>query len=613
MRPHFATFSRSRIEVAVVLSALIEYMISRTLVASVLISFLGSGFNLALNRQSYRPALLILWLTGFATLLHLARITTIVSNGALDSKFVMLSWLILAPSVTRRVEKRLTGRRGVGVVRYGTSAVEISTALGAIALILLPSYLRSGGMPTWAMSGDSRNHLLISRDVVDNGGFLWWNNYPSLFNSLTSLASGWRLDGSPLSAGELTLLVQVQACLVATVLFLLILTITAAVNSGVHTTTEDANGSSVFSTIRLATGAFLAAIIATSNWLLRSVLEEGFFPILLALLIASAYMMTFAEQRNLIARLSTSFFTAFLLLSTFPPAVLVPVITGAFDVAVTWFNRNKDRSLIGIHTFSMILSVSFVFAASGLGHLDFVVNLIRRYLGAYGRISPLAMATAVVLIFVVLLVLVQRSHSQQESPPENTLIVGLPTRLIYPAGTALAGTFFSLNPALGPSYYRDKSLLVVFCVFVVTVLVSSSGRDEQLERQKQLKSLVPIVAVATVVTFLPIQGNFGFRIPPTVELAVGWKLPTDGEASLIRRIDDQSPGSVPFNMTGDPLAQRVMAIWTTGALPSSGESVSWAYSADISDLAVVCDFAERLGVSVVASGDLHRSSLSRIC
>jgi len=113
--------------------------------------------------------------------------------------------------------------------------------------------------------------------------------------------------------------------------------------------------------------------------------------------------------------------------------------------------------------------------------------------------------------------------------------------------------------------------------------------------------------------FVPLQTSAKFLEPPVVPLLTGWELPRDSEAEIIGRIDEVAPGSIPYKMTAEPLAQKVMTIWTTTSNSGKSEVVTFGYGYDPSDLDTSCSFADKYSVSVLALGPQNKAEFVTLC
>jgi hypothetical protein len=547
----------------IAIGAFVEFAVHRSLTLAVVYLVLASGRWL--DRSNFGRGLaraVLVLASSLATVLVVNRLV----GGLLPTRAVAV--LILVAVLVLAWRLRAT-KHGVGVpVVESTRLLGGSTVFAGptiLGLAVIHAYLRSRRTLPWAMSGDSKNHLIIVRDTIQSGG-LAVPGYPGLANALAGLVGGWRFDLSAESAGRLGS--EIAAVAITMIGLLSVMSVLGATLVG----------SAVRSKDRLATVAMcIASCLPLSQLWLHSFIFEGFMPTALATSTILALAIEITRNDTCRAWRVASCLMAMVILGfTYPPLVTVAIAMlplSMFDGSIeSWIPlRNRARA-------AGLLVVAGLFSELVL-RVPAMGSVARSNLDVYGRINPVRVWPLWLFLGVALVL---------------TLLAGpLSWRVSSVVlSTAIAAIVLDrfLDGALGADYYVQKTrwmLIVVLFALLLAAAVSVAA-----ERPSVFGSIgVAFVSLCVVVLSMrPVLQRFPSR-PVIRAMATSWTLPTVDEAEVILGANGREPRSIFWRVSPYVLNARVIDIWVTSGIEGSRQNSKWGYEGDVMEPKSVCEFA----------------------
>jgi hypothetical protein len=522
-----------------------------SLIAGSLVPLVGGQIlilGLVLDTESYAAGLAKSTLASLCGLLALGTISVLAGATIPLAVTAGLVGLIVVLAALRVPDRRPL---------LGLTAT--AALLGPLLVVLATLFFRLawGSTPSWIMSGDARNHYLITEWLGRDGWSLL--DYPAFYNMLLPLV-GFGDQGGP-AGTALTKNVQVmsQAVLLGLILLGLI-------------------GGLLAAGTRLGRGAVLRAtvgsIICAGPLLIGQTLWGGFqsvpFTVLAALCVIAALIAPC--MRVAMAVVFTGLGTV-LLLMLFPLAApLAPAALLAW-ICVRYWRVSAGR---------IILLGALVLAF--FGALSFVLLFIsdsslapRLAANGWSQPWPWFLLLPVVLISIITW-LVNRSREQWL--PLLAIIFGVTATLL------VVWTIVGIRNGL-EGYYSQKLIWTVVIVLLpvsLTQLRSSqtSGSDPG-SGDSILKSLAPSIGLVALVLGPLLLGTPQINNPITT-FKQGRMLPTPAAVSLmVKAFDENSPSYFYGFRNVDDM--RRLNIWSLAAVSNSpagfNPETQWAYGASM--------------------------------
>jgi len=437
------------------------------------------------------------------------------------------------------------------------------------------AYMKFEGVLTWAMSGDSRNHVYQMRAVIDRGGIILFNGYPALANGFAALMGGWRYDSGSVGGGHLGSEIHILGFASVTTL------VTCSVLAGLFLIKEDGKRGA-----HIAVAAALISLIPFSQVFLTTYFTEGFFPSSFSLAIVLAVVFEInRSDSGFVSRVLFSVMGSLLTLLTFP--LLLPLLLPGFFIAFLlhfyskvegnlWPNQYKNRNKATIIVF---LSIP-VLMVELVSRIPSVNAYLFRNLNVYGRISPIDdWGLWILTITAGLLFLIASQSAKLIS--SMTFIIGV------------LSIHFSmvLNRILDASYYLQKFVWMATNIMILLNLIIAANL--LLSVTSSLKKLaIGFMSLGIVaLTSFPLLQDFPYK-PNLLTLATSPKHPSAQDAQLITSINRIAPRSIFWQISPDFEATQVIDIWITLGFDFDHGAFTWGYNSDVFSLTAVCSFAE---------------------
>jgi hypothetical protein len=434
------------------------------------------------------------------------------------------------------------------------------------------AYMKFGGVLTWAMSGDSRNHVYQIRAVMDRGGIVLFNGYPSLANGFAALWGGWQYNSNSAGGGHLGSEIHILGLTSAITL------VTCSVLAGLFLGRETGKQGGY-----MAVAAAVVSLTPFSQVFLNTYFTEGFFPssLCLAIVLAVVFEMTRSDS-SFISRISFSILGCLLLLLTFP--LLLPLLLPCFffafllqlyscDIDNSWQEQPKRKISILVILTIPVLIVEIV------SRIPSVSAYVYKHLNTYGRISPIDDWG----LWVLTLSAGFASFTKQRT---NNLIAPL----TFVIGVSSIQFTVILDRLLDASYYLNKyvwistNIMIILNLIVVANLLYSAS---SVFRRLTL-GFISIGSIA--LTSIPVLQDFPLK-PNLLTLATSPEYPSVKDAHLITKVNNMSPRSIFWQVSPDFEATQVIDIWITMGFDMRDGTFGWAYNSDVFSLSSVCSFA----------------------
>lgn len=504
--------------------------------------------------------------------------------------------------------------------------------------LLVPLWIASHGLNyriAWTMGGDARNHALIARSLLENGGLSLrvLKIYPALIDSITSLIAGAGHRGG-LRPGQL-LLHDAKALMTTYVLAgIAISTMTVAA-------LLEALPRAVAVSRRLPAAAVVlilsSAGISVSALLLTTTVRDGFIsaygtvPIAIAGTVAALRCCSRPSPASfaLIGPAGVLAFLGFTTLAVVPLALVVAV-----TVALVWSSRAAwrgggllaaARSRNGIAwLLATAATWGSVLVCAGVTYA-FRDTLHRQFL-LPGSITGSQSRMLYLLGFVAVLVgtLAWRGGDRRQAlvPIAATVVSGLTVKFLI-----------SLSPDGHTwTYYAAKTLyLLVGSVLWIAFLpalrsVTVDGRAGTAGTAGRLESgLRAVQAVAAALVVYIVLGWTTTLTSPLSLAADGWSQPSAPVVTEVAKIADRGQPFLLWEWT-DPGNERLGAFWASLAWaynanwsPKSYPGAmsqgvpNWAYfeSGQVKDLCTVARGVN--GLYVITSNPKFKANFARVC
>jgi hypothetical protein len=443
-----------------------------------------------------------------------------------------------------------------------------------------------GPVPAWAMSGDSRNHYLMT-GVIQSEGWRFFDGYPALNNAVTAAL---QIPASGVPSGT-SVILGVQTMAQVLLLFLCLLGLAAgllAAGNGVRGPAAQ---------LRAAAGSG----IAVSPFVLSMVLFGGFHPIPLTILILiSSFTVLLVGRPGPLGALVVMGLATVLLARIFPVAATLPsaVLVGQ------WAHARISRPTVA----------RFVqMGALLIGYLAILLLLLRFLDARESIVIPLTQEGGIahrgpeLLGGVLILAIVSWSVHRVRPQAGALLVVTFATLTLG----VVAWWLVDLRGFLG--YYAAKTLWIGTAALLPAALArvgdpsspaleavaGPSGTESGRAPSDTVKRALAPVLIFGFLTVIP--KVFGTHIgSETVNnslnaIAQGWLLPNTEAARVLQHAGDTA-GESYFWGVFDAETDRRIDIWSTAVRFPSGRAelgdrvATWAYSGDVVAPPMFCAF-----------------------
>lgn len=499
----------------------------------------------------------------------------------------------------------------------------------AASVVLGVAALRSRGASydiAWAMSGDARNHLLIVRASLFNGGLTveQIRSYPAAFNAVAALVAG-STPRSPLSSGDLMLHdMRALAGVYLVLVIALACMIVAALASFISRRTSTQGASAVSMSLLL----MVAASASASASVLGTALRDGSFSAygglaisLASVVIAMSALASRSRGPLIFAFLAPAIvllFVSWTILAVIPVALAVAVIA---TFIVRSRRRNAPSAQGGARAGQLLLLALPLLAAAGIAAVT-LVNLAR--LEASFRLTGSIASPNIWLLPIIALVLV--GIAIVVPGIDRTLVIAMLVAVLIGVVTVV---WLAHLPAgwreLTATYYSQKTLwlvaaTLVWVPFLPLVLVA----DRVTARARAIPVAVAL-SVASLAVVLGLSAATSVS-QPVMQAVAGWQEPTARTITTVAKEADIHPSFVlwDYSPTGDDRLGNFWAAlaWTTTEsgqykktpAPLSGGLAYWAYFETGQQVQQLCPLvADYPAITVVTRSSDVPAELRQTC
>ena len=568
MLTHSSLVFYRAIGLCIFLAAIAEKILLGTLFLSYLLTLLSLSAVMA-NKTSVLSMLPKAFLTiiFYYEVMLLLGIQTNLFKSEMSGNLIVITPMIICGLAAFFRISQSSGSRDYSLGLFAGSTVFLSFVAFA--------YMKFEGVLTWAMSGDSRNHIYQMRAVIDRGGIIHFNGYPALANGFAALMGGWRYDSGSVSTGHLGTEIHILGFASATTL------VTCSVLAGLFLKKEAGKNVAY-----IAVAAAVISLIPFSQVFLNTYFTEGFFPSSLSLAVVLAVVFELTRSNSgFTSRILFSVMGSLLILLTFP--LLLPLLLPGFFIAFLlrfysnidsncWPTQYKIKKKASVLIFLSIpvLTVELV------SRIPSANTYLFRNLNVYGRISPIDDWGLWILTITAGLLFLIASHSTK-----------LISSITFIIGVLSIHFSVVLNRILDASYYLHKFVWMTTNIMILLNLIIAANL--LLSVTSSLKKLaIGFMSLGIVaLTSFPLIQDFPFK-PNLLTLATSPKYPSAQDAHLITTINRIAPRSIFWQISPDFETTQVIDIWITLGFDFDHGAFTWGYNSDVFSLTAVCSFAE---------------------
>ena len=443
--------------------------------------------------------------------------------------------------------------------------------IGSIFLLALlaRSVQLNGSIYPWAMSGDSRNHLLIVRQTVSDGRVRIIDSYPAFGDVLTGIISGWRIDEEAAKLGQLGY--EIRQFATTYVLYLL----------GIGFLSSRAVSRDIKKRILVVSiAAGLMSFVMLSQLWLENYLRWGFMSLGMVILISIAlYNVITSSEIGIRSVIFYSFVSMLVVLTTFPIMVgaIVGIVLGPIVLRSLAFKstlKGKVVLLFSVATPFIILNIF----ASYLPLQEFMKSKLN-IPGTISSISP-NYTICFVLAFAVMILVSRQSVI--------TLAV---SGLTLSLSTLLIDKY--LDNLLTETYYLQKFrwlslfiICIVFCSCIISMYIESDNLIWKV-------SAIAFYLLAALLFTTPTLQKFSSK-NYVRSMVQSWEYPTMQEAQTIVKVNARTPRAVFWQVSPDYLSTQIMNMWLMLGIEEAknkSDVVLWTYQRDQFSMQTICEFA----------------------
>lgn len=480
---------------------------------------------------------------------------------------VLTGLLLLAVHFAFRWKRTIDSTYQHGLEHVGRENFAPYLGAGILAVIAFFAWGRYGFVVPWAMSGDSRNHVHVAREIVESGGLRIADGYPGLTNSIYSFITGWSFDLSSAARGELAIESRVYG--ISVLLTLVWYSWTAGAFVARLCSTQNVMLS------RSAT--LLSTMTVLSPLLLTNTLRWGFLPVVMAattLLMAIGILLHHADSKFACGFVLVS--APLLMALSYPPAIPISVMIIALVIVM---KRPTSSTSVKGRAIDLLVVSACPLAFLALAHQMPFQGYLKEFLNYPGGMTPINEVCLIVLLgLFCVLGLVMRDTS----------------RLVALAGVVVSlgavATARYMRNFLDHPYYVDKLLwlaVICCCVLVIGTIGAIST-----SRRAVRNSALGLLAFIGLCAFLPITHGSTTR-NELISIVNGWGQPNAKEAAQIYELNGIEPRSIAWRLTDDYVAAQIMNMWLLLGVSDETEVITWPYRADVFSISQICTFATR--------------------
>ena len=443
--------------------------------------------------------------------------------------------------------------------------------IGSIFLLALlaRSVQLNGSIYPWAMSGDSRNHLLIVRQTVSDGRVRIIDSYPAFGDVLTGIISGWRIDEEAAKLGQLGY--EIRQFATTYVLYLL----------GIGFLSSRAVSRDIKKRILVVSiAAGLMSFVMLSQLWLENYLRWGFMSSGMVILISIAlYNVITSSEIGIRSVIFYSFVSMLVVLTTFPIMVgaIVGIVLGPIVLRSLAFKstlKGKVVLLFSVATPFIILNIFALYLP--------LQEFMKSKLNIPGTISSISPNYTIcfVLAFAVMILVSRQSVI--------TLAV---SGLTLSLSTLLIDKY--LDNLLTETYYLQKFRwlsLFIICIVFCSCIISMYIESDNLIRKA---SAIAFYLLAALLFTTPTLQKFSSK-NYVRSMVQSWEYPTMQEAQTIVKVNARTPRAVFWQVSPDYLSTQIMNMWLMLGIEEAknkSDVVLWTYQRDQFSMQTICEFA----------------------
>ena len=551
----------------ILIAAIAEKMLFGTLFLSYLLTLISLSAVLA-KEDSILNSLprAFLFISFYYEVLLIVGVHIPIFKDQNTGNLLVLIPMILCGSLAYFKISHLSGFRSYSLALFTGPTVFVSFVVFA--------YMKFEGVLTWAMSGDSRNHVYQIRAVIDRGGIDLFNGYPAMANGFAALTGGWQFGSDSVGGGHLGSEIHILGVTSALILVI------CSVISGLFLRTQPEKREPKIAVL-------VAAISLTpfSQFFLDTYFNEGFFPISFSLAVTLAVVFELTrDDSTFVSRITSCIMGSSLILLTFP--LLLPLLLPCFFFAflLHFYSTTVDNSWpeqIQKNASILILLSIPVLIVELVTRIPIISKYLYENLNNYGRISSTEEWGLWILTLTAGLTILIATRSTK-----------LISSLTFVIGVMSIQFSLTLDRILTANYYLDKFVWIsTFTMIILNLIIAANLLLSMSSSLKRLTIRFITLGMIALTSFPSVQ-DFPLK-PNLFVLATSPKYPSAVDARLITSINRIAPQSVFWQVSSDHEAAQVTAIWMTMGFDFhvSYDAFAWGYKSDVLSLTSVCSFA----------------------
>jgi len=550
--------------VLLVIISVAESLILKQMVISILstIFFTTKIISKNTGRWTASSEAVLLFVSVFLVLLVVLPYFGIQQNQA-SITTILYFLLAMAAIGTLLIKEKIENRANIKTV--------VVASIGSIFLLILlaRSIQLNGSFYPWAMSGDSRNHLLIVRQTVSDGRVKVIGSYPAFGDAMVGVISGWRIDENFAKLGRLSY--EIRQLAITNVLYLMGIGFLSS-----RSVSRSMKKNSAFALI--AAGA--VSFVTLSQLWLENYLRWGFMSSGMVILICIA-LFNVLSSREIPLGLSI----IYVLIATLAVLATFPIMVGAVVGLSLGPLISERREGISVFRNKLVFLFLLVFPFGLVGiftsHLPFQ-GYIQGKLDLSGAITSIS--PKFTIVFVVLFALMVFACGQTTV---NLAVSGLTLSL----STLVIDKY--LDHVLSSSYYLQKFrwlsvflICIILCTCLVSIYLEVSNVPLRLV-VAGLSGFAPLLFISPIMLKSPVKNYVKSMIQ-------SWEYPTLQEARKIIDVNARTPRAVFWQVSPNYVSTQLMNMWLMLGIEevkSKPDIVLWTYQRDQFSLQTICEFA----------------------
>ena len=443
--------------------------------------------------------------------------------------------------------------------------------IGSLFLLILIArgIQLNGSIYPWAMSGDSRNHLIIIRQTVSNGRVKIIDSYPAFGDAMVGVISGWRMGEDFAKLGRLAYEIRMLAINAVMTLVGIGFLASRSLSRGFET-----------NKLYVSIASGIMSFVMLSPFWLENYLRWGFMSSGMVIIVCIALFNVLTSKELplglLIFYVSISFLVV---LTTFP--IMVGAIAGLALGPLIAASQGNLNSVKSKFVYLLSLAIPFTILYMFTARLPLQVYL-RGKLNLPGGITSVGSESTVLFVFAfALLILICR---------KSTVYLAV-SGLTLSLSTLVIDKY--LDYLLTETYYLYKFRwlsLFAICIVFCSCLVSIYFETNKLRLRVCVASLCALSALLFISPILQKYYSKNY----VKSMFYSWEYPTLQEAKRIVAVNARTPRAVFWQPSQNYLSTQIMNMWLMMGIEEIKDKtdiVLWTYQRDQFSLDIVCEFA----------------------